>query len=56
MGFRFSQFINLNTGKADCAFWLENEPAQQLLRIDISSCAGSNKSLKAPAQSAFPVV
>ena len=58
MGFRLSQFINLNTGKADCAgaFWLENEPVQQILRIDISSCAGSNKSQKAPVQSAFPVV
>ena len=49
------EVINWNkfdvTGKVDCAgaFWLKSESAQQLLRIDISSCAGSKKSQKAPA-------
>ena len=37
---------NLVTGKADCVgvFWLEKEPAQQLLCIDISSCVDSKTS------------
>ena len=46
------------TAKADCAnnFWLDFEPAQLLLSIDLNSWAGSKTNQKVPAQTAFIVI